>query len=143
MGRTASGVKGISLKGDDKVVGMAIVDPEGTLLTVFERGYAKRTAFSEYPQQNRGGMGVKNLSQAGLTRNGPVVAARAVEDDDEIILITEGGQTIRMQVSPRQFRRMGRSTGGVKAIDLPEGDRLISMAWVRPEDEAEGPVDAD
>jgi len=137
MGRTASGVKGIALKPDDHVVGMAIVDPEAALLSVCERGYAKRTAFSEYPIQNRGGQGVRNLSSAGLVRNGPVVAARSVRDGDEIILITEGGQTIRMQVTESQFRAMGRSTGGVKAIEVPEGDRLISMAWVRPEEDEE------
>ena len=141
MGRTASGVKGISLKPGDHVVGVALVDEEGALLTMCERGYAKRTGFGEYPPQNRGGQGVRNLSQAGLKRNGPVVAARTVRDGDEIILITERGQTIRMQVNEDQFRAMGRSTGGVKAISVPDGDRLISMAWVRPEVEAESPAE--
>ena len=149
MGRTAGGVKGISLRGEDHVVGMAIVDPEAALLTVCERGYAKRTLFSEYPTKHRGGLGVKNLSPEGLERNGPVVAARPVLDGDEVILITEGGQSIRMQVSTEQFRTMGRSTGGVKAIEVPSGDRLVSMAWVRPEENgdedeaAEGPEGGD
>ncbi len=133
MGRTASGVRGISLRPGDRVVGMAIADPEDALLTVFERGYAKRTSFSEYPLRNRGGLGVRNTSPSSLARNGEVVAARGVRDDDEIILITEAGQTIRMQVNEAQFRTMGRSTSGVRAIDLPEKDRLVSMAWVRPE----------
>jgi DNA gyrase subunit A len=133
MGRAASGVKAISLKGEDRVVGMGLVLPEATLLTVCERGYAKRSDFAEYPPQQRGGQGVRNLSPAGLDRNGPVVAAREVLDGDEVILITEAGQTIRMQVSAEQFRIMGRSTGGVKAIAVPEGDRLVAMAWVRPE----------
>ncbi len=137
MGRTASGVIGIRLKQDDEVVGMAISDPEDALLTVFARGYAKRTSFAEYPPHKRGGQGVRNVTSAGLERNGPIVAARAVRDGDEIILITEGGQSIRMQVEEEQFRTMGRSTGGVKAINVPGDDRLISMAWVRPEDDAD------
>ena len=64
-----------------------------------------------------------------------MAAARAVQDGDEIILVTEGGKSIRMQVSEEQFRVMGRSTAGVKAINLPAGDRLVSMAWARPEEE--------
>jgi DNA gyrase subunit A len=132
MGRSTTGVIGIRLVGEDRVVGMAVVDPEATLLTVCERGYAKRSAFADYPTQGRGGQGVLNVSREGLVRNGEVVAARAVKDGDEIILITEGGKTIRMQVTPEQFRVIGRSTSGVKGIEVPEGDRLVSMAWVRP-----------
>ena len=64
-----------------------------------------------------------------------------MRDGDEIILITEGGKTIRMQVNEDQFRVMGRSTGGVKAIAVPEGDRLVSMAWVRPEADEEDLAD--
>ena len=134
MGRTASGVKGISLREGDRVVGMAIPGEDATLLTVCERGYAKRSHFHEYPVHNRGGQGVMNISQAGLERNGEVVAARSVRDGDEIIVITEGGQTLRMSVTEDQFRTTGRATAGVKAIAVPEGDRLVSMAWVRPED---------
>ena len=136
-------MKGISLKTGDHVVGVALVDDEGALLTICERGYAKRTPFGEYPPQKRGGQGVRNLSQAGLTRNGPVVAARTVRDGDEIILITERGQTIRMQVTEAQFRAMGRSTGGVKAIRVPDADRLMSMAWVRPEDDDSASAEED
>ena len=134
MGRSATGVRGVNLAKDDAVVAMALVDEEAQLLTICERGYAKRTAFSEYRVQTRGGKGLRNLSHDGLTRNGPVVDARAVRDGDEVILITEGGKTIRMSVSTDQFRVMGRATAGVRAIALPEDDRLISMAWVRPED---------
>ena len=143
MGRDATGVIGIRLLEGDRVVSMERVPPatEGNggsaLLTVCERGYAKRSAFSDYPPKGRGGQGVMNLSHDGLERNGPVVAAKAVQDGDEIILTTAGGQTIRTTVSSEQYRVMGRSTSGVKAISLPEGDRLVSMAWVRP---AGGPV---
>ena len=134
MGRSATGVRGVNLAKDDEVVAMALVDEEAQLLTICERGYAKRTAFSEYRVQTRGGKGLRNLSHDGLTRNGPVVDARAVRDGDEVILITEGGKTIRMSVNTDQFRVMGRATAGVRAINLPAEDRLISMAWVRPED---------
>jgi len=132
MGRDTTGVIGIRLLEGDLVVGMERVDESASLLSVFERGQAKRSAFAEYPLKGRGGQGVFNLSHEGLERNGSVVAAKAVQDGDEIILITEGGQTIRTTVTGEQFRLTGRSTGGVRAIDMPEGDRLVSMAWVRP-----------
>ena len=145
MGRVARGVRGIKLRGDDHVVDMAraedmFEDPSGaqqpgTLLTIFENGYAKRTPFEEYRAQTRGGLGLRNISTNGLDRNGAAVAARSVRDGDEIILITEGGKTIRMSVGSDQFRPIGRATAGVRAIDVPEGDRLVSMAWVRPEDD--------
>ncbi len=139
MGRVARGVRGIKLRDGDRVVGMAIADDdahdESTLLTVCEGGYAKRSAFNDYRVQGRGGLGLRNISTEGLRRNGDVAAARSVLDGDEIILITEGGKTIRMSVNSDQFRVMGRATAGVKAIALPEGDRLVSMAWVRPEDD--------
>jgi DNA gyrase subunit A len=137
MGRTARGVRGIRLRGGDRVVGMAVVDGASTLLTVCERGYAKRSAFSDYRAQGRAGLGLRNISSEGLRRNGAVVAAREVLDGDEVILITEGGKTIRMQVSSEQFRVTGRATAGVRAIEVPGDDRLVSMAWVRPEDEDE------
>jgi DNA gyrase subunit A len=138
VGRAGAGVRGIDLGEGDRVVGMAVVDVEATLLTVCDRGYAKRSAFAEYRTQGRGGKGIQNISRDGLERNGPVVAARSVRDGDEVILITEGGQTIRMEVTERQFRVMGRSTAGVRAIDVPEGDRLVSMAVVAGEAGANG-----
>ena len=148
MGRTARGVRGIKFRGSDSVVGMAVIDEsseggDDTLLTVCERGYAKRSAFSDYRAQGRGGLGLRNISTEGLKRNGAVVAARAVRDGDEVILITEGGKTIRMSVSEEQFRTMGRATAGVRAISVPEGDRLVSMASVRPEADENGDGIAD
>ena len=149
MGRVARGVRGIKLRDGDRVVSMALANDvdegqQGTLLTVTAGGNAKRSAFSEYRVQTRGGLGLRNISAGGLEKNGDVVAARAVLDGDEIILITEGGKSIRMAVGPEQFRVIGRATAGVRAISLPEGDRLVSMAWVRPtedddeEDEGHG-----
>jgi DNA gyrase subunit A len=133
MGRDTTGVIGVKLLEQDHVVAMERVDQQASLLCEFERGQAKRSGFEEYPTKGRGGQGVQNCSHDGLERNGPIVAAKAVMDGDEVILITHGGQAIRTTVTPEQFRLMGRATGGVKAIDVPEGDRLVSMAWVRPE----------
>ncbi len=146
MGRVARGVRGIKLRDGDHVVSMALANDidegqQGTLLTVTEGGYAKRSAFSEYRAQSRGGLGLRNISAGGLDKNGDVVAARAVLDGDEIILITEGGKSIRMAVGPEQFRVIGRATAGVRAITLPEGDRLVSMAWVRPEEDDDADSD--
>ncbi len=143
MGRVARGVRGVKLRTGDHLVDMAVVDDTSTLLTICEGGYAKRTAFADYRSQGRGGLGLRNLSPEGLKRNGDVVGARAVLDGDEIILITEGGKTIRMQVSTDQFRVMGRSTAGVRAIAVPAGDRLVSMAWTRPEDDEAESGDAE
>jgi DNA gyrase subunit A len=151
MGRATRGVRGIRLQPGDRVVDMALArdtvvltaedgttsEHPGTLLTVFERGQAKRSAFAEYRVQGRGGKGLRNVSAGGLERNGEVVAARPVLDGDEVILITQGGKSIRMRVTSEQFRPTGRSTAGVRAIEVPEGDRLVSMAWVRPEDDGE------
>ena len=114
MGRATRGVRGIKLRDGDAVVGMAVVnqgDEESTLLTICAGGYAKRSAFSDYRTQGRGGLGLRNISQDGLRRNGDVAAARSVQDGDEIMLITEGGKTIRMQVSCRAVPRHGPLDG--------------------------------
>ena len=104
---------------------------------MFERGQAKRTPFAEYSLQGRGGQGLRNVSRDGLERNGEVVAARPVLDGDEVILITQGGKSIRMRITSEQLRPMSRSTAGVRAIEVPDGDRVVSMAWVRPEDDGD------
>jgi DNA gyrase subunit A len=99
MGRTARGVRGIRLRGDDDfVVGMAVIPREetATLLTVCERGYGKRTPTSDYPTKNRGGKGVITIKTT--ERNGKVVSLRLVSDDDDLMLITDGGKLIRMPV---------------------------------------------
>jgi DNA gyrase subunit A len=139
MGRQAYGVNGIRLEKDDRVVGMAAVDETATLLTVCANGYGKRTSFEEYLRggepQSRGGKGLQNISPDLLKRNGDVIGAKPVTDGDDVILITEKGQTIRMAVAAEQMRVIGRSTGGVRLIDLEEGDRLVSVARVAHEEE--------
>ncbi|MEK7290016.1 MAG: DNA gyrase subunit A, partial [Planctomycetota bacterium] len=109
MGRVTHGVKGITLKGDDRVRGMVVVDETATLLTVCANGFGKRTDFSEYPAHHRGGQGVINIKTTD--RNGNVVALIDVRDTDELIMITAKGMVIRTSV--RTIRSIGRNTQGV------------------------------
>ncbi|GIW71203.1 MAG: DNA gyrase subunit A [Planctomycetota bacterium] len=124
MGRSARGVRGIRLAADDRVVSMAIRDEGTTLLTVTENGYGKRTEFEDYRLTRRGGQGVRNIKTGG--RNGRVVGVRAVLEDDEVMLISQSGQLIRIPVA--EIRTIGRNTMGVRLMDLKPGDRLVSVA---------------
>jgi len=128
MGRGAAGVMGIRLKKNDEVVGASIVsaDDKRFLLTTTEKGGGKRTCISEYRCQNRGGMGVKNIY--GLEKIGPVVGTLVVTDEDEIILATKLGMSIRIPIS--QVRPTGRITKGVRIVDLKENDTVATMAVV-------------
>ena len=130
MGRVTHGVKGITLKDDDKVRGMVVVDENATLLTVCENGYGKRTDFSEYPAHHRGGQGVINIKTTD--RNGKVVSLIDVRDEDELIMITAKGMVIRTSV--RTIRSIGRNTQGVTLFSVEEGDKLVSVARVVPEE---------
>jgi DNA gyrase subunit A len=135
MGRTAYGVRGITLRGDDYVVAMELVKPGGTLLTVTERGFGKRTEIDEYRVQSRGGVGVINI--ATTTRNGLVVGVAFVEDGDELLLITQQGMILRMQAN--DVRAIGRATQGVRLIDIEGEDKFVSIArLVEKEEEVEG-----
>ena len=124
MGRTAYGVRGIQLREGDEVVAMKVVSAEGTLLTVCERGFGKRTEISEYRRQSRGGIGLKNVQTSD--RNGQVVSIAAVTERDELLIVTEQGQIIRMTAG--DLRPIGRDTQGVRLMDLAEGDRVVSIA---------------
>jgi DNA gyrase subunit A len=124
MGRTAFGVRGMQLRENDEVVAMEVVSEDATLLTVCENGYGKRTDVSEYRRQSRGGIGLKNMQSS--ERNGEVVSIACVSDGDELLLVTEQGQIIRMRV--RDLRPIGRDTQGVRLMDLAEGDRIVSIA---------------
>ncbi|MDY7011252.1 MAG: DNA gyrase subunit A [Planctomycetota bacterium] len=126
MGRTAVGVRGINLRKGDKVVAMSVVDPTASLLTVCEHGYGKRTKFEEYRVQSRGGTGVINIRTSG--RNGKVVAVKSVRDNDELVLITEGGMVVRIGVA--DLRSIGRATQGVRMITLKSEDRVVASAKV-------------
>lgn len=130
MGRVTHGVKGITLKRDDMVRGMVVVDENATLLTVCENGFGKRTDFAEYPAHHRGGQGVINMKTTD--RNGNVVALIDVRDEDELIMITAKGMVIRTPV--RTIRSIGRNTQGVTLFSVEEGDKLVSVARVLPEE---------
>jgi DNA gyrase subunit A len=131
MGRTAYGVRGISLRDDDYVVAMEEVRPGGTLLTVTEHGFGKRTEIEEYRVQSRGGVGIINI--ATTDRNGKVVGVAYVQEGDEVLLITQQGMILRMQTN--DVRAIGRATQGVKLIDIDGEDRVVSIAKLAERDE--------
>ena len=141
MGRTARGVRGIRLReGDDKdqVVGMSVIPREepATLLTVCERGYGKRTPTSDYPTKNRGGKGVITIKTT--ERNGKVVSLRLVSDDDDLMLITDGGKLIRMPVDG--IPTIGRNTQGVRLIRLETDEKVVAMERMAEKEEGETEV---
>ncbi|HLE70119.1 MAG TPA: DNA gyrase subunit A [Vicinamibacteria bacterium] len=136
MGRTARGVNGIRLKKGDSVVSMAVVEPDGTLLTVTDRGYGKRSRIEDYRLQTRGGQGVINVRTT--ERNGRVVAVPFVRDDDELMVITAQGMIMRLRV--KDFAVHGRATQGVRLIELGEGDHVVAVAKLAEKDDEEGPT---
>ena len=134
MGRTATGVRGITLEDEnDEVVGMISVDnPETTVLVVSEKGYGKRTDIDDYRVTNRGGKGVKTLNVTDKT--GKLVAIKDVTDKDDLMIINRSGIIIRIAMS--ELRTMGRATQGVRLITLKENDEIASVARIE-HDEAE------
>ncbi len=139
MGRTAYGVKGITLDADDAVVGAEVVDKGATILTVTENGYGKRTEESEYRVQGRGGKGIIDIKTTD--RNGPVVGAVQVKDDDEVMLVTSGGVLIRMGV--KEISVIGRNTQGVRLITLDDAlQKVVGISHLPKEEAVEGEVPA-
>ena len=136
MGRSAYGVRGITLRGDDYVVAMEIVRPDGTLLTVTERGFGKRTEIEEYRVQSRGGVGIINI--ATTTRNGLVVGVACVQEGDEILLITQQGMILRMQTN--DVRAIGRATQGVTLINIEGDDKVVSIARLVEKEDDDAPA---
>jgi len=134
MGRLAAGVKGISLADDDEVVGVVVRDSDDSILTVTENGYGKRTAVSEYRTQKRGGMGVMAISTSD--RNGKVVGALQVQDEDQVMLIANSGKVIRMPMDT--VRVIGRNTQGVRLINLEEGEKVVGLSILAREEDDEG-----
>ena len=131
MGRAAYGVRGINLRPGDEVVAMEVVRPEGTLLTVSENGYGKRTELDEYRVQSRGGVGIINIQTT--ERNGRVVGIASVHDEDELMLVTQQGKILRMVT--RDLRTIGRATQGVRLIEMDPDDRVVSIARLAEQDE--------
>jgi DNA gyrase subunit A len=134
MGRTAYGVRGISLRDDDEVVAMEVVREGGTMLTVTQNGYGKRTELEEYRLQSRGGVGIINIQTS--ERNGKVVGISYVHDDDELMLISQQGKILRMVA--KDIRAIGRATQGVRLLGVEEGDQVVSVARLAEREEENG-----
>ena len=134
MGRVSTGVKGINLRQGDEVVDMVVVREISTLLTICENGYGKRTSQTEYPSKHRGGRGVIDIKTP--PRNGPVVACREIQDEEEVMVVTQNGIMIRISV--QGLSTIGRNTQGVRVINLDEGDRVIDMAPLPRSEEENG-----
>ncbi len=141
MGRTASGVRGITLKDEsDEVIGMVSVnDMESEILVVAENGYGKRSSIEEYRITNRGGKGVKTLNITEKT--GKLISINSVTDADDLMIINKSGLTIRMAVE--DLRVMGRATQGVKLINIKENDSIAAVTKVMKDDAEEVVVDED
>ncbi len=139
MGRPAAGVSGADLADKDEIVDLVVIphgqetgDNQVTVLTACENGYGKRTPVEEYRLTRRGAKGVINIKTTD--RNGPVVGVKAVRDGDELMMITKGGQVVRIGVTG-ELREMGRNTQGVRLLRLDEKDKLVGVARVVPEEE--------
>jgi len=135
IGRTGMGVRGISLGKNDIVSSMTIIlkkDSSGTLLTVTEKGFGKRTKIKEYRQQSRGGKGLINVKVTEKT--GDVVDVRSVSDTDELMIITTKGTLIRTKI--KDMKTIGRNTQGVRLIKIKEGEKVSAVARVAEEEEA-------
>jgi DNA gyrase subunit A len=131
MGRSAYGVRGISLAEGDYLVGMVVVTRQSTLLVVTENGYGKRSSIEDYRITNRGGKGVINVKAS--ERNGKVVTIREVVDNDDLILMSESGIANRMNVA--DIKVIGRATQGVRLMKLKDDDRVIDVARVVKEED--------
>jgi len=133
MGRTARGVRGMSLEGDDRVMGMQIVTDatSASLVTVTENGYGKRTDIGEYRVQSRGGKGIITIKTS--ERNGKVVDIKLVDDTQDLMFITDQGKLLRTSVD--DIRIIGRNTQGVRFMVLEEGERIVAVAQLAEKDE--------
>lgn len=125
MGRTACGVRGIRIKPDQKLIALIIVE-EGDVLTVTENGYGKRTRIEDYPSHSRGGQGVISIQLSD--RNGDVVSATQVNEDNEIMLISNAGTLVRTRV--KEISTMGRNTQGVRLVKLGADEKLVGVDQV-------------
>lgn len=141
MGRSATGVKGMTLNPGDTVVGVVVVDETTeSILSVTENGFGKRTSVDDYPVRNRGGKGVFTIKTS--ERNGKAIGALQVVDDDEIMMITNGGKIIRTYM--KNVRVIGRNTLGVNLFELAEGEKVVAMDRVaEPSENGNGTTEED
>jgi DNA gyrase subunit A len=134
MGRTARGVKGVTLRSeDDFIVGCEVVNGDESVLVVCENGFGKRSFVQDFRQTNRGGVGVRSIITS--ERNGSVVGALCVTDHDGMVMISSVGQTVR--ISMRDLRVMGRNTQGVKLVNLRENDYLVAIQKIEEVESAD------
>lgn len=133
MGRTATGVRGIRLEGEQKVVSLIVPKNDGPILTVTENGYGKRTALEEYPAKSRATKGVVSIKVS--ERNGKVVGAVQVEENDEIMMITDNGTLVRTRVN--EVSVIGRNTQGVRLIRTAEDEHVVALQRIDEIEEAE------
>jgi DNA gyrase subunit A len=137
MGRTAAGVFGMRFRDGDELVGMEVIPSqdveEATILTLTAHGFGKRTPTTDYPLQGRGGMGVLTIKTN--ERNGDLVGVRVVDNDNELMLITDKGQILRTRVN--QISIYGRNTQGVRIMSLGDDEAVVSIAALHSEDEDE------
>jgi len=134
QGRATAGVAGIRPEEGDYVVGLALVTEDCMLLVASDNGIGKRTAFADYRVQSRGGKGI--ITMKVTEKTGEVVGAVTVREQDELMLMTSGGQSIRIRVS--EVRETGRNAQGVKLLTLKEGEKLQDIAIVVPDGEDSG-----
>ena len=140
MGRPAAGVRAISLGKGDAVTSMDVADPKADLLVVTRNGFGKRTPIKEYPAKGRGTKGVLTLSRAKFKVTGPVAAARVVDQQDDLTVISSTGIVLRTKV--KQIKQAGRATMGVRVMNLKKGDNVASVARIAAKDlEAAGVKD--
>jgi DNA gyrase subunit A len=134
MGRNAYGVRGITLREGDEVVAMEVVREGGTMLTVAQNGYGKRTAVEEYRLTARGGLGIINIQASD--RNGKVVGVSFVFADDEVMIISQQGMILRTRAG--DIRTIGRATQGVRLIEMEEGDEVVAIAKLAEREDENG-----
>ncbi len=132
-GRAAQGVRGIRLSASDRIVGMEVLSHGQNLFTATENGYGKRTSIDEYPVQKRGGKGVITIKTS--ERNGQVVAIVLVEDDDDLMLMTDSGKLIRIPIS--EIKVISRNTQGVRLMGMDSNEKLVGVARLAEKEEAD------
>jgi DNA gyrase subunit A len=128
MGRTAAGVTAIRLKAGDRVASMEVVEPGGDLLLVTAQGFGKRTPLDDYPVKGRASGGVMTINKDALPKIGRIIAARVVQEADDLTIMSSNGVILRTKV--KAVARTGRSARGVNFMNLDKGDSVASLARV-------------
>ena len=131
IGRVGRGVIGIRLSQDDEVVGMAVLRPSSTIISVTEKGYGKRTLTKDYRRQSRGGQGIISIKTDD--RNGNVVGMKLINDEDEFMILSDKGKIIRIKAS--QVPITGRNTKGVRLIGLQADEKVVGIAKIEEKEE--------